>query len=384
MMSDESQDRSGRDVASALASRRPARSSELETRLWAAAARPVRPSWIVPVALAAAVAAVAVVVIAMRGERTTPAAEPPDLVAAPTPSPTQEAPAGGPLTPSADVADLLAPYQAVLDGDTQNLGLEPAQLARLRDLADDLAKQRATQDAQKAIAMIELRRELDRVDIDPAKAGALSDRVASVDAAVRKAELIARIAARSVLTVKQRALLGRGPTLGKYPSSTPTGRATLQILSTPPGASAKIDGTLVGATPLELTIVPGAHAVQLELPGYRSSMLEATVKPGERRELVATLQRNATSRSTSTSTSTTTGSGTLKINSKPPTHVSIDGRDVGITPLSIKLAAGAHRVVLEHDGKRRISTVTVADGQNKNYIVDLSDEDVIDPFSKRN
>jgi fumarylacetoacetate (FAA) hydrolase len=81
-------------------------------------------------------------------------------------------------------------------------------------------------DIEGEIAMIELRRELDRTDIDPVKASALLDRVASADAAIRRAELVARIAARSVLTVKQRAMLGRtSPLAASAPAG---GRGTLR------------------------------------------------------------------------------------------------------------------------------------------------------------
>jgi hypothetical protein len=49
-----------------------------------------------------------------------------------------------------------------------------------------------------------------------------------------------------------------------------TVRGPLEIISTPPGASVKVDGTSRGTTPLELEGLPlGDHAVRLDLEGHR-------------------------------------------------------------------------------------------------------------------
>ena len=359
------EDQLGRDVARALGARRPMPSRELDARLHAAALQPARATWIVPAALAAAVAVVAGFVIAMHHDGTT------IDVTAPT---VTRAPVGDPLatatTPAPDTVDLLVAYQSLLDlGDTQGLGLDAKQLARVRDFADELAKQRAAQTAQKEIAMIELRRELDRADIDPARATTVLDRVAAADTAIRKAELVARIATRSVLTVKQRAMIGRGPT-------TVAGRATIEITSSPPGASAIVDGITVGMTPIRITVSEGAHTVKLDRPGYQTLTLQAAVRDGETRQLATTLERKA-------KPATPAGSGALMISATPWARVTIDGRDVGTTPIETKLTAGKHKIVLVHDGNKRVMTVDIKDGGSSKLAVDLTDNGPVNPFDSR-
>lgn len=372
-MKDDTQDQLGRDVARALAARRPAPSHELEPRLRAAAMRSARPLWIVPAVLAGAVAVVAVVVIALQGDHTPAADERAQQVAPRTPTKV-DAPvvAGGPAP--TDTVDMLAPYQALLDrGDDQSLGLDVTQRARVRDFADELAKQRAAHNAQKEIAMIELRRELDRPDIDPARATAILDRVTAAEGAIRKAELTARIAARSVLTVKQRAAIGRAPTVAT------SGHAKLRIASAPAGARALVDGRVVGETPLVVTLTGGKHALQLDLPGYKSWTFESTLRDGETTDLEARLERKAAI--APPPTPPTADTGTLRLGSMPWAKVSIDGRDVGVTPLVIKLAPGVHEVLFDHEGSTHRRSVTIEAG--KFQVVNVTLEKSSDPLDSR-
>jgi len=56
---------------------------------------------------------------------------------------------------------------------------------------------------------------------------------------------------------------------------------TLRVLSTPPGASVRLDGSMIGTTPLETSNVsPGTHTVQVSRSGYVTETRNATVSAG--------------------------------------------------------------------------------------------------------
>src|SRR6185503_4316693 len=50
--------------------------------------------------------------------------------------------------------------------------------------------------------------------------------------------------------------------------------AHVRVITTPPGASVRIDGVEVGITPVELTATPGEHQLGIVLAGY---VAESTV-----------------------------------------------------------------------------------------------------------
>ena len=63
-------------------------------------------------------------------------------------------------------------------------------------------------------------------------------------------------------------------------SSAPT-TGTLRVLSTPSGASVRLDGSMIGATPLETSnVAPGTHTVQVSRSGYVTETRSATVSAG--------------------------------------------------------------------------------------------------------
>ena len=68
------------------------------------------------------------------------------------------------------------------------------------------------------------------------------------------------------------------------------------------------------------------------------------------------------------------GSGTLRINSRPWSQVTVDGKAVGNTPqMNLSLPAGNHRVTLVNPefNLRKNLTVKIRDGQVETHIVDL-------------
>jgi hypothetical protein len=83
---------------------------------------------------------------------------------------------------------------------------------------------------------------------------------------------------------------GSGPASGSSP--VPVTPSSLQVDSRPKGAQVWMDGRLVGATPLLLPeVTAGAHAVRIELPGYRSWITSVAVSRGERARVAASLER---------------------------------------------------------------------------------------------
>ena len=377
--------RPGADVARAITGRRPTPSRDFGARLHAATERPSPRTWVLPVVLAGVVAAMVIVVIAQRADHRPPVAEAPIAGVRTIPAP------AGPSSnlPQPDVANLLASYQSLLETrDIAGLGLDPGQLARLRDIADALAKQRALTGAQREVAMIELRHELERIEIDAAKAAAIFDRVSGADAAIGKAELAARISARAVLTPRQRALIGRQPVVSTTtpPPATVPRTASVSITTDPPGGRVTIDGAVRGFAPIETQLAAGKHVVRIDHVGHASKTLSIDLAAGERREWSVELERKPAAPTSPTDCdevscilSNYDGAccakyrlGTLRVAARPYGRVIVDGRDAGTTPLVLELPAGKHRIELVHQADKRSYVVNVEPSGAHSLSVDFS------------
>ena len=73
----------------------------------------------------------------------------------------------------------------------------------------------------------------------------------------------------------------------------PTGRGgAVSIESRPSGANVRLDGRVIGTTPMTLSdVTAGSHTVSLELPGYRRWAGSVNVVAGERNRVAASLER---------------------------------------------------------------------------------------------
>ena len=79
------------------------------------------------------------------------------------------------------------------------------------------------------------------------------------------------------------------------PHHAPVSVLTVLIESTPPGARIRIDGRDLGPAPLTVRqLRPGTHTLELRLPGYRLWSQRITVAAGDRRQVMATLEREPT------------------------------------------------------------------------------------------
>lgn len=73
-----------------------------------------------------------------------------------------------------------------------------------------------------------------------------------------------------------------------------TRRAALLLDTNPAGATVYLDATkLSDTTPTRVEVVPGAHQIKVELPGYESLQREVVIEQGETISLVYALQREA-------------------------------------------------------------------------------------------
>jgi hypothetical protein len=67
--------------------------------------------------------------------------------------------------------------------------------------------------------------------------------------------------------------------------------ATVHVDSTPSGAQVFIDSSLAGQTPAVIKVQPGAHSVQVVMPGYTDWVTRIEVAAGTQQQLTATLSR---------------------------------------------------------------------------------------------
>ena len=110
----------------------------------------------------------------------------------------------------------------------------------------------------------------------------------------------------------------------------------IEITSRPSGAVVVLDGSIVGKTPYLRSKMPtGRHQLQMRLDGYEGFSRMISVDRGQKRAVSETL----------------TPVGSLRITSQPGgASVFVDGRSVGITPLTIQeLEVGRHRIVLSKE-----------------------------------
>ncbi|MGE3521090.1 MAG: PEGA domain-containing protein, partial [Vicinamibacterales bacterium] len=90
--------------------------------------------------------------------------------------------------------------------------------------------------------------------------------------------------------VAARAARGAAP-VGVRAQAPERGSGTLMIDSRPTGARVRVDGKLVGTTPMLMDAVSaGQHAVRLELEGFSAWTAAVTVSPGERARVSGSLE----------------------------------------------------------------------------------------------
>lgn len=139
--------------------------------------------------------------------------------------------------------------------------------------------------------------------------------------------------------------------------------AEVHIDSRPPGAEVRLDGELLGTTPLVAELLQGERTLQLTLSGYKPASIQRTIRAGVPLALEAVELQPA--------------DGSLVLESNPDAAtVSIDGVFRGTTPLSVTLTANTeHALRLARPGYRTVERrFTLAPEAEQALAVDLPPE----------
>jgi len=138
----------------------------------------------------------------------------------------------------------------------------------------------------------------------------------------------------------------------------------IRVLSSPSGATVRIDGSTVGTTTVEQGgYAPGSHTVEISLAGFATQTHQATVVAGQTTTLQVTLIPLPPS------------TGTLRVETSPAGAIAeIDGTYVGTTPVERgNLAPGTHTVEVSLAGYfTETRQATVVAGQTTTVQIALS------------
>jgi serine/threonine protein kinase len=145
------------------------------------------------------------------------------------------------------------------------------------------------------------------------------------------------------------------------PAATPSGSGTLEIGTNPDGVAVFIDGTNRGATPLTVSLPPGAHVVEL-------------VTDSDRRKVPVTMKAGAHVSHFIEMPKSPAGLGDLQVRTDPSkATVTVDGKVVGRSPVTVKgLTAGTHRVVLENESGTFSDDVVIEAGATASLVVPMT------------
>ena len=179
----------------------------------------------------------------------------------------------------------------------------------------------------------------------------------------------------------------------RTPAAAPS-NGRLLVRSTPAGAEVFVNGERRGVTPLTLRgLTAGTYTVRLTRTGFTAAEQRVVLNRARpSRSLDIALRRVAAPRPAAPAprpaaparraparppVTTPTGNGSLVVDSRPAgARVIVDGRAMGVTPLTIPaLAAGSHTVRLERAGYTSIATTTrVEPGARARVAVTLTAE----------
>jgi formylglycine-generating enzyme required for sulfatase activity len=132
------------------------------------------------------------------------------------------------------------------------------------------------------------------------------------------------------------------------------------ITSVPEGANVRVDGKLVGQTPVHLEFRPGAYDLEIRADRYKTWRSRLVVKANQPRELAPVRLLPA--------------DGALAVRTNPPgANVTIGGNYTGNTPLEVALPPGTNHVVrISKAGyEDLVREVTVTPEDSKELALDL-------------
>ncbi len=112
-----------------------------------------------------------------------------------------------------------------------------------------------------------------------------------------------------------------------------TPESSLKIHSEPEDAEVFINNKLCGKTPLEVVLPPGEHNLLIRKDGYCEIKDSVNIMPFEKKQINYQLATTPT----------------VLINSKPVSTVWINEKEIGKTPVQVKLPAGNYSLTLKAD-----------------------------------
>ena len=147
------------------------------------------------------------------------------------------------------------------------------------------------------------------------------------------------------------------------PRVAPVTSGRLSIATSPAGVSVLVDNQAKGVTPVDLTVAPGVHSVELR-------------GDGEPRRLSVRVDAGAVVSQYLELPTSAPALGGLLVKSDPPgARVSIDGIAQGTSPVNVGgLAPGEHTVVIEGDAGSTTQTVVVEPGVTGALTTQLSNQ----------
>jgi hypothetical protein len=170
-----------------------------------------------------------------------------------------------------------------------------------------------------------------------------------------------RYAVLAVLAVGSLIVVGFAAGLLKTSKAPPPG--TFSISTNPVGVPVVIDNVRRGVTPLGIDLPPGPHSVEL-ITDRGSRQFPITIKSGSEVSQFFDLPAGASP----------TANGELQVRTDPPAaSVTVDGRNVGRSPVSVgDLAPGPHTVQLAYDGGAVTERVLIEPGKTASLFVPLT------------
>lgn len=147
------------------------------------------------------------------------------------------------------------------------------------------------------------------------------------------------------------------PVAEEKPAPTPS-LGTLTVITSPSGAQVKVDGKDRGKTPLTITDAqPGERKVEVSRPGHVSATKTVAIRAGQSAMVEVKLEAK-----------------TARIHVDAPENatVSIDGKNVGIGPVTKDVAEGELKIIVEKDGFAPFTqNVTARTGETVNVTARL-------------
>jgi hypothetical protein len=152
----------------------------------------------------------------------------------------------------------------------------------------------------------------------------------------------------------------------------PGAQTTIAFASVPDGADVRVDGSLIGVTPVSVEADPGSYGIELRKSGYETWTQNVTVLSGEHKQIDATLQASGSAggqagAGAGAGTGTPPAQTTIDFASVPDgAEVRVDGSLIGVTPVSVEADPGSYGVEFRKSGYETwTQNVTVLSGEHK-------------------